>query len=559
MSHIAVDLTPLQPGGVNGGAKPLVLQILTNIQKLNHSYKFLLLTAGWNHEELAGLDGPRMERLCVLPDKSPPTETIAHNRHYELLDSILNRLRQLLPPQAISQLLPPAKRLKQKLRFWLNPPLPPNALHYSLRARGVELLFCPFTAPTYAEPGILVVSVVHDLQHRAYPYFLSPHEIRIRDEFFAQLSQKADVVVCVSEYSRSTLLSHYDINPERAQVIYNSIEIRLAKFNSPKQILVNLGVAARPYLFYPANFWRHKNHQMLLTAYNILIERNQDLELDLVFTGASTESEKELLAAVETMGLKDRVHFLGYLSDEQLVAVFQGCKYLIHPSLYEGFGIPLLEAFAFGKPVLCSDVASLPEIGGEAALYFDPRKPTDIVQAIETLLRQPHLAQDLVQRGYERLAQFRQEGMAHRYLEIFNQTLQQHKTTITDGLEGIFADGWFGSRVEISYSPHCDSRTLELILMAPPLLPYRKIYIKHQDGMSSTTQWKLSRGQTISLHFPLSPEGGYITLNISPVFKPSKYEIANDERFLSCLCQACRIIYPDGAKKVLFAMKEPKI
>lgn len=189
--------------------------------------------------------------------------------------------------------------------------------------------------------------------------------------------------------------------------------------------LEELQLKDRPFLFYPANFWPHKNHRMLLTAYNILLRRNPDLELDLVFTGALTQPEKELREAVDVMGLKKRVHFLGYLSDEQLSAVFQGCQFLIFPSLYEGFGIPLLEAFIFGKPVLCSQVGSLPEIGAKAAYYFDPRKPLAIVTAIEYIMNNPKLATELIQQGYEQVSKFSREDMALRYLEIFSQTLQK--------------------------------------------------------------------------------------------------------------------------------------
>ena len=294
-----------------------------------------------------------------------------------------------------------------------------------LADQEVDLLFCPFTAPTYAEPGIPVVSVFYDLQHLVYPHFFDHQELAGRDATLDRVRQRVESIICISEYSRQGLLAHLKITPERTYSVPVCIHTRLTENHPNRDMLENLNLKNQSYLFYPANFWPHKNHKMLLTAYNILLRRNPDLELDLVFTGALRQPEKELRAAVEAMGLEKRVHFLGYLSDEELAAVFQGCHLLIFPSLFEGFGVPLLEAFTFGKPVLCSWVGSLPEIGGEAALYFDPRKPLDMVRTIEQVINNPDQATELVRQGYERLSKFSREEMALRYLDIFNQTLQK--------------------------------------------------------------------------------------------------------------------------------------
>ena len=113
------------------------------------------------------------------------------------------------------------------------------------------------------------------------------------------------------------------------------------------------------------------------------------------------------------------------MSDEELAAAFQECQFVISPSLYEGFGFPLREAFSFGKPILCSEVGMLPEIGGKAAYYFNPFKPFSIVTAIERLINDSALSTELIRYGYERISEFRREEMALRYLDIFDQTLQK--------------------------------------------------------------------------------------------------------------------------------------
>lgn len=425
MPRIAIDLTPLLPGGDNGAAKLLVLELLSQFKTLPHPFHFILLTSDWNHQELAAFDGPGFQRLCILHERPSETSPDLSMRN-DLLNRNLLRLRQILPEQVVNLFLPVARMLKKKWGNFLKKSHSPKLYDDLLQNQEVSLLFCPFTAPIYAETSIPVVSIVYDLQHRTYPQFFSLQELSGRDTTLDQVRRQVDSIICISEFSRRTLVSHYKIKPEKIFVVPVCIHSRLNQripdpFNIKDFFLPN-----RPYLFYPANFWPHKNHKMLLTAYSILNHRHPDLDLDLVFTGALLQPEKELKEAVEIMGIKEKVHFLGYLTDDDLAVVFQRCQYLIFPSLYEGFGVPLLEAFSFGKPVLCSQVGSLPEIGGAAAYYFDPRNPLEIVEAIEHLLNDSAMENKLIQRGYEQVSKFNEEKMALRYLEIFNQTLDNN-------------------------------------------------------------------------------------------------------------------------------------
>jgi glycosyltransferase involved in cell wall biosynthesis len=163
---------------------------------------------------------------------------------------------------------------------------------------------------------------------------------------------------------------------------------------------------------------------MLITAYEMFVSRNPDCKIDLVFTGALDDAQRDLQDNVRSMGLERRVHFLGYLPEEQLIAVWGGCSFLIFPSLYEGFGIPVLEAMQFGKPVLCSNVTSLQEVAGDAALYFDPQKPYEIVQCLEKIVENKKLYDGLVSRGYQRLSHFQNGEMVKKYLQCIKGVLK---------------------------------------------------------------------------------------------------------------------------------------
>lgn len=404
MSVIAVDMTPVLSGGENGGAKILALELLKTYKTMAQEHHFLLLTASWNDEELSILDGPNMRRICVISDEETQVKPLT-TRYAGRLQKGLSKIYRYLC------------KIKQT----------PFSQDRLLKSRGVDLLFCPFTAPTYAEPSIPVVSIIYDLQHRECPQFFEQQEIDHRNAFYHDVCKKADSIICISQHVRQTVLKLLNVTPESTFTVPICIQKRLAKLDSEriKQTLEDLGIGGRPYMFYPANFWPHKNHRMLLTAYGMFLSRNSENKINLVFTGALDKKQEELKWAAKRMGIASRVHFLGFIGENQLSAIWQGCEFLIFPSLYEGFGIPVIEAMYFGKPVLCSNSTSLPEVAGDVALYFDPRKPIEIVQCLELIIKDTSLKNELVRLGYQREAGFRKEDMANKYMDIFRFTMNK--------------------------------------------------------------------------------------------------------------------------------------
>ena len=403
MALIAVDMTPVRPGGENGGAKILVLELLKSFQEMAPNDHFLLLTASWNDDELATLDAPNMGRLCVLTEEGPNINI--HQPHGRISRRLLKLYRGV-------------RRRFKKYAF---------IGHGPLASRAVDLLFCPFTAPTYAEQGIKTVSIVYDLQHLDFPQFFSQDELDGRNGFFEEVRCRSDYIICISEKVRQTVIKYLKTDPNRTSTVHICIQSKLCTPDviNTSDCLGKLGINQRPYMFYPANFWPHKNHRMLLTAFNIFLSRHPEYELDLVFTGALDKLQEDLKNAVKSIGLSERVHFLGFVSREQLAAVWEGCEFLIFPSLYEGFGIPLLEAMAFGKPVVCSNTTSLPEVGGEAALYFDPRNPAEIVKCIEQIVYNVPLREEMKKRGSQRASEFKTENMVRNYLDILYSAINK--------------------------------------------------------------------------------------------------------------------------------------
>ena len=530
MALIAVDLTPMMPGGENGGVKILTLELLRAFQRVAADNRFVLLTASWNHDELAGLEAPNMSRLKVL-DRAPSRPS-ALDRVPGRSGRVLRKLAQIVKRSV-------ARRSSARRRL--------------LSSRGVALLFCPFTAPTYFEPGIPTVSVIHDMQHQDYPQFFSEREIDTRNAFMADVRAKACRIVCISENVRDAVVRHLNADPERTHVVYNCIQSRLGAEipgETRDAVARRLGVGGRPYMFYPATFCPHKNHRMLLTAYGMFRHRHPDRPLDLVLTGALEGEARVLERAAAKMGLAENVHFLGYLPQEELDVVWQGAGFLIFPSLYEGFGIPVVEAMSLGKPVLCSHVTSLPEVAGDAALFFDPRKPEAITASLERITGDPSLAEGLSARGRLRAGRFQARRMVEEYLAVFRDAMER-PASCEDAVAGVFEDGWAGVEVTVTHGGGPEGRHLELTLEAPPDLPGGRRLLTVREAGKTVCRERMARGEKRVITLPVPGRPGAVSVVISPTFRPAECGMGPDVRRLGVLCRGCALVSRDGRKTSL--------
>jgi glycosyltransferase involved in cell wall biosynthesis len=269
-----------------------------------------------------------------------------------------------------------------------------------------------------------VVSIIYDLQHVHYPDFFGPEQRVYRHLHVQDACRWATRVVCVSEDARRTLLASVRVQPRKISTISLTVlqEMRPPDEQRARALLQGLGASPRRYLFYPANFWPHKNHQALFEGLRRYRERRPNSDLQLVCAGVAGPDMQARMEAARRLLPPETVIFPGRRVDEQLAALFMCSRGLIFPSLYEGFGMPVLEAMAAGVPVLCANSTSLPEVAGDAALLFDPHDPRAIAAAIERLESEPGLADDLVRRGHARRAAFGSPAdMAARYLDLFHE------------------------------------------------------------------------------------------------------------------------------------------
>ncbi|MGI9145255.1 MAG: glycosyltransferase family 4 protein [Chloroflexota bacterium] len=415
LRRILVDLTPLLPGGGNGGAKPLTRALIAELSALAPQVEFTLLTSAVGYDDVADLERPNVRRENVDVDLAVPHAS-----------GIAVAGARVAARGVVNALLPPHARMQMKDAVWT---LFKRWQRTSVtRTARADLVFCPFTAPFFFDPRVPLVSVVHDLQYLEYPEFFEALQQTHRHEYFLDACRLADRLICVSDFVRQTVLVNSHLPPERVQTIHSGMVHTFAPDQHASETagttLERLGICWRRFLLYPANPWPHKNHKLLIEAFARFRRAAPDSDLALVCTGAPGVAADELTSLAAQCCPPASFAFAGYLPEPEFVAMLQSCRGLIFPSLYEGFGLPVLEAMACGKPVLCSNVTSLPEVAGDAAVLFDPHDVDAIAHAIGRLELEPDLDTQLVQRGHARAQHFGDaRRMAGHYLAAFEEVV----------------------------------------------------------------------------------------------------------------------------------------
>jgi glycosyltransferase involved in cell wall biosynthesis len=250
---------------------------------------------------------------------------------------------------------------------------------------------------------------LHDLQEFYHPQNFSWRQRNWRRRVHSRLAPRAARIICESEYVKSDIVRILSIPDERVAVI-TAPPLRQAQveFTSAylEKIRTRLGLVNR-FLFYPAQFWPHKNHLRLFSAFKQVLAQEPDLKL--VLTGKERDGYRAVMRAIADAGLNDNVQHLGYVEQGDLQAIYHLATVLVMPSLFESVSIPIYEAFQAGTPVAASAILAIPEQVGDAGLLFDPFSISSIADSILKLHSDPVLAGRLGMRGREKMASMTQE------------------------------------------------------------------------------------------------------------------------------------------------------
>ncbi len=276
-----------------------------------------------------------------------------------------------------------------------------------------------FWSPHYVIPllyGGRLLATVHDLFHLAMPQFVGGFLKKTYAKvMFGQAAKKASGIAVISEFTKKELIRFTGVGPEKIQVTPLGIDSSLLNFvrkESPNP---------KPYFLFVGNIKPHKNLGRLLEAFALVKDK---VPHDLILVGQREgflTGDSEVQQKAESFG--DRVKFTGRVERESLNQYYAHAEALVFPSLYEGFGLPPLEAMACGCPVVTSNAASIPEVCGDAVLYFDPLNPPDIAEKMMKLLTDKKLRDGFIQKGLKKTKQYSWDNCAEQTSALMDKIL----------------------------------------------------------------------------------------------------------------------------------------
>ncbi|MEO0101133.1 MAG: glycosyltransferase family 1 protein [candidate division WOR-3 bacterium] len=263
------------------------------------------------------------------------------------------------------------------------------------------------------------VLVIHDLVFIFYPERMANYNRLVHKLFFEKSIKVTDYLIALSNRMKRDIIQYFRVESKKIFVIYEGVR---EMFSPQEEKVLNIRKRynlPRPYILTVGTLEPMKNHIILLRALKKL-----KLDWDLVIIGKKGWKAEGFFSALKELRIGERVKILGYLPAEDLPPFYTGAEIFVFPSLYEGFGLPVLEAMACGTPVICSNVSSLPEIGGDAVLYFNPHSVEELVSQIERLIGDSELREKLKERGIERAKKFSWQKTAEETIKVLKGALK---------------------------------------------------------------------------------------------------------------------------------------
>jgi len=280
-----------------------------------------------------------------------------------------------------------------------------------------DLYWQPSFIPSPVVKASKVVTTVHDFSFILHKEFQPKERIEHFEKNFFKNLYRSDKIITGSEFTKKEILERTSFREDQVEVIYHGIDHKLFKPCDDLDVEITL---PDKFILSVGSIEPRKNLMGLLEAYNALAKELKE-EYHLVLVGFKGWENKEIMKLIDAN--KSYVHYLGYVSDYDLVKVYNLASLFIYPSFYEGFGLPPLEAMACGTPVIISDVSSLPEVGGDATVYCNPYDVEDISKKISLVLENTQLQQKMSLAGIQRASLFTWEKSAKKHMQLFQEVI----------------------------------------------------------------------------------------------------------------------------------------
>lgn len=274
--------------------------------------------------------------------------------------------------------------------------------------------------------GIPTLLTVHDLSFVRVPETASPSLKAYLDRVVPRSVQRATHILADSQATKDDLIALYRTPPEKITVLLSGVDARFKRVEDPIQqnaVREKYGIPARPYIFSVGTVQPRKNYPRMVETLARLRAKGHDI--GYVIAGGKGWLADPLYTTIKATGMEAYVHLIGFADDADLPALYSAAACSAFPSLYEGFGLPVLEAMACGTPVVTSNVSSLPEVAGDAAPCIDPTDTDALTAALDKLLTDEIWRASLIRRGYERAAMFTWDRAARELIRIYTLLLHE--------------------------------------------------------------------------------------------------------------------------------------
>lgn len=347
---------------------------------------------------------------------------------YRDLDARLNELLQNHP-------FLKADNVEIKKLRWVDIPLLLHAVFKPLNwpkadivAGGLDVMFMPAPRLLPLSRKCAKVTTFHDLIFMIYPQFYTlSSRVWQWQMSYSYEARTSDAIIAVSENTKQDLVRLLKVDPQKIDVIYEGVGLEYFD-KPPDEVLANVKKKFHlpdRFIYYVGSIEPRKNLEAVVRALSKLPQGPSDT-IKLVVSGSKNWLSSDLYQLVEELGLAKQVVFTGPVSEVEKIALLNLALLFVFPSLYEGFGLMVLEAFAAGCPVITSNVSSLPEVAGDAAVLVHPRDVDGLAQRIEELATGSSLRQTLIRKGRDRARQFTWEASARATLNVIERAVKDH-------------------------------------------------------------------------------------------------------------------------------------
>lgn len=318
------------------------------------------------------------------------------------------------------ELPPPAENWRYKIvkptKLWTQFGLP---LNLYLKYPRPNVFFSPTHYAPRLTPVPSVISIM-DLSYIHYPEMFRKRDLYQLKNWTLYSARNAAKIITISQSSKNDIIRYYFLSPEKIEVVYPGIKQELRIMNQELRNSMKKYDIHTPYILFVGTLQPRKNIKRLIEAFSHITREKEFKDTKLVIIGKKGWLFEEILKAPEEFQVEKNVKFLDFVSDEDLPHLYKGARCFVLPSLYEGFGLPVLEAMKHGVPVVTSEISSLPEAGGSAAVYFDPYNVQDIADKILSVIKSESRRKEMIEKGYKQVKKFSWEKAATQTLEILN-------------------------------------------------------------------------------------------------------------------------------------------